>query len=72
MISHEMGARSRHQGGETSDEVLRFEQYVGSPIGEGMLELVDHQAIAINAQVLLGDGRARHVADYALELYAIL
>ena len=52
--------------------MLRFEQYVGSALGEGMLELVDHQAIAIDAQVLLGDGRARDVADDALELYANL
>ena len=32
VISDEMGARSRHQGGETSDEVLGFEQHVSGAI----------------------------------------
>ena len=37
-----------------------------------MFELIDHQAIAIEAEVSLGDGRARHVANYALEFASIV
>ena len=43
VISDEMDAWSRHQGGETSDEVMRFEQHVSGAIGESMFEFVDHQ-----------------------------
>ena len=37
-----------------------------------MFELIDHQAIAIEAEVSLGDGRARDVANYALEFTSIV
>jgi hypothetical protein len=70
MISDEMGARSRHQGGEASDEVDGFEQHVSGAIGEGVFEFVDHQPIAIDAQALFGDGRASHIPAHALEFAA--
>ena len=71
VVSDEMGTRSRHQGGEASDEVLGFEQHLGSAIGEGMFQLVDHQSITIDARALLGSWRASHVAAQALEFAAL-
>ncbi len=35
-----------------------------------MFEFVDHQPVAIDAQALLGDGRASHIAAHALECAA--
>ena len=53
-----------------SDEVQRLEQDVGGPLAKGVLELVDHQAVAVVAQTLQGDGRARHIAAQAFQLPA--
>ncbi len=36
-----------------------------------MFQFVDHQPIAIDAQALLGDGRASHIAAQALEFAAL-
>ena len=36
-----------------------------------MFEFVDHQPIAIDAQALLGDGRASHIVAQALEFVAL-
>jgi hypothetical protein len=44
------------------------EQHVRGFIAKGALQLVDHQAIAIDAETVLGDGGACHVAAHALEL----
>lgn len=37
---------------EAGDEVERLEQHVGGPIAKGVLQLIDHQAIAVAAQAL--------------------
>ena len=57
-----MGSRPRHQRGETGDEVERLEQDVGGAVTKGMLQLVDHQSVAVAAETLQGNGGARHIA----------
>ncbi len=47
---------------EPSDKFDGFEQHVCGAIGEGVFEFVDHQPIAIDAQALLGNRRASHIA----------
>ena len=46
VIPQRMDPRSGYWGGESSDEVTRFEQHVSGAIGESMFEFVDHQPIA--------------------------
>jgi len=47
---------------QASDEVQRLEQHMGGAVAKGMLELVDHQGVAVAAQALQRDGGARHIA----------
>jgi hypothetical protein len=41
---------------------------MGGAVAKGMLELVDHQAIAVSGEALERDGGARHIAAQALQL----
>lgn len=68
---NEMTARARHQRRQASDEVQRLEQDVGGPIAKRVLELVDHQPVAVAAETLTRNGRARHIAAQTLQLSAI-
>ena len=52
---------------QTSDKVRGLEQYVSGTVGERAFELEDDQAVAIDAQTLLGDGSSGHVTTYAFE-----
>jgi hypothetical protein len=52
-------------------QVQRLEQNVGGAVTKGMLQLVDHQAVAVAAQSLQGNCGARHIAAQALQLAAI-
>ncbi len=70
MISHQVCPGTRYQRGQTSDEVRGLEQYVSGTVGERAFELEDDQAVAIDAQTLLGDGSSGHVTTYAFELGA--
>ena len=49
----------------------RLEQDVGGAIAKGMLQFVDHQAVAVAAETFQGNCRARHVPAQALQLSAI-
>ncbi len=60
------------EGGEASDKVERLEQHVGSTVAEWVLERVDHQPIAVDAQPLECDGPARDVAAKTLEFVALV
>ena len=62
---NEVTARTRHQRGQAGDEVQRFEQHVGGAIAKRVLELVDHQPVAVAAETLQGNGGARHIAAAA-------
>ena len=71
MEPNEVTARARHQRGQASDEVERLEQDVGGgAIAKRVLELVDHQAVAVAAEALQGNGGARHIAAQTLQLSA--
>ena len=56
---------------KTSNKVIGFKQHMGGAIGEGALELVDDQAVAIDAQAVFGNGRSGHVAAHPFELCAL-
>ena len=49
-------------------EVQGLEQDMRGAVAKGKLQFVDHQAIAVPAQTLQGNGRARHIAAQALQL----
>ena len=66
MIANQIGARARHQGGKAGDEVEWFEKDMGGAVAKWMLELVDHQPIAVDTQPLQGDGPSGNVTTNAL------
>lgn len=72
MKPDEVSARSWDQGRQPSDEVQRFEQNMGGAIAKGVFEFVDHQAVAVAAEALKRNGRARHVAAQSLQLPALV
>ena len=45
--------------------------HMGGAVAKGMLQFVDHQAVAVAAQTLQRDGGARHTAAQAFQLAAI-
>ena len=51
-----MSARSRDQGCQAGDEIDGLERDVGGAVEKGMLELVHHQAIGIEAETRLSQG----------------
>ena len=57
VIAQEVTSRAGDQGGESSNEVERFEEHVGGAVGVGAFELVDDKAVAVETQALEGDGR---------------
>ena len=67
VISHQVCPWARYQRRQTGDEV-RGQQHVGGAIGERALEFEHDQAVAIDAQTLLGDGSSGHVTTDAFEL----
>jgi len=52
-------------------EVEWLEQDVGGAIAKRVLELVDHQAVAVATETFQGNGRARHVPAQALQFPAL-
>jgi hypothetical protein len=72
MVAHQVGARAWHQGSEASDEVEWLEQHVSGTVAERMLERVDNQPIAVDAQPLECDGPARDVAAKTLEFVTLM
>ena len=71
LVYHELRALARQKLGQASDEVQRLEQDVGGPIAKRVLEFVNHQPVAVAAETLTRNGRARHIAAQALQLLAI-
>lgn len=45
--------------------------HVGGTVAKAMLQLIDHQSVAVSAQALQSNGGARHVAAQALQLSPI-
>ena len=52
VVSDEMAPRAWNECGQTSDEVERLEQDVSGAVAEGVFELIDDEAIAIDAETL--------------------
>ena len=65
---HQMSSRARHQRRQPGNKVERLEQDVGGAIAKRVLQLVDHQAVAVTAKTLTRKSRARHIPAQALEL----
>ena len=58
VIAKQVDSRAGNEGGESGNEVQRLEQHMGGAIGERAFELVDDEAVAVDAQVLERDGGA--------------
>jgi len=58
MEAREVESWARDQGGETGNEVERFENDVGGSVAERLLELVDDLPSFVGREALIGDGRA--------------
>ncbi|MFT5450437.1 MAG: NAD/NADP transhydrogenase alpha subunit [Gammaproteobacteria bacterium] len=72
MVTHQMRSRTRYQGGKARNKVEWFEQHVGGAIAQWMLERVDHQAIAVDAQPIQGDRPSGDVTTNTLQLFALM
>ena len=66
VVAQEMASRAGDEGGESGDEVQGLKQYVGGTVGVRMLELVDDEAVAVDAQALEGDGGSQEIAGIRL------
>jgi len=56
VVAKQMDSRAGNEGGESGNEVQWLEQDVGGAVGERAFELVDDEAVAVDAQALEGDG----------------
>jgi len=72
MVARQVYAWARQWGGEARNEVARFEQNMGSTVGEGVLECVNHQSIAVDTQPFECDVSAPHTTAKALEYVALM
>jgi len=74
---HPMEARgvqswARDQGGETGNEVERFENHVGRAVAERLLERIDDPPSLVGREALIGDGRAGDVTTEFFELVTLV
>ena len=58
MEAREVESWARDQGGETGDEVERFENDVGGSVAERLLERIDDLPSLVGREALIGDRRA--------------
>ena len=68
-IAHEVSARPWHESGEPNDKVEGLEEDVGCTLVEGAFELVNDEAVAVDAQAL---ERERGSAAQALEFIGLV
>ena len=68
----EVQTRTRHQRGQSGNEVEWVEDDMGGAVAEGLFELVDDLATLIGGEALVGDGGSGDVTAELLELVALI